>query len=535
MVITVASVISSLSGLFVKRHLLATFFNTEIAQQSLEAFWFAFQIPDMMFQFIILGALSAAFIPIFTTQKKENVDRAFAMSSIMMNTLLSVFLVVSVLVFIFAEPLTYFRTGSEFTPYQIDVIITLTRIMLIAQFFFAISNFLTGILQSFQRFMLPAVAPIFYNLGILLGVYLFSDTFGIYSAGMGVVIGAFCHMMIQLPAVLRLGFRYQFSFNLKYPGIQEFFRIMPPRAMSIGANEIRKIMLGFFASSVGNLSFLMMQLALTLMGIPIRYFGVSISQASLPFLSEESTDKDKKKFKKLVLQSLHQIAFLTFPATVLLLILRLPLVRLAFGTSDFPWPATVMTSKLVAIIAISVPTQALVHLLIRAFYALKDTKTPLIVAAGDVTLYIALSTIFVFYTSFGVMGIAAATTITALVEFLLLLFLLDRKVEGFARKEFWIPQIKMLVAAFFMAVFLYTPYKIFDELIFDTKHTVELIALTITTGSIGMLVYIYFAALFEIKELRMLTKLLHSFGPWRKQLAATKEILVETSVEGDDV
>jgi putative peptidoglycan lipid II flippase len=277
-----------------------------------------------------------------------------------------------------------------------------------------------------------------------------------------------------------------------------------------------------------------MQLGLSLMSIPIRFFGVSISQASLPFLSDESSERDLEKFKGLVLQSLHQIAFLTFPASVLLIILKLPIVRLVFGTTNFPWEATLTTSWVLAFLAVSVTVQALVHLLIRAFYALKDTRTPLYIAAVDVVLYIVLSFAFVQFTDFGVMGLAFTTTFTAFVEFLLFLFFLDKKVKGFARKAFWIPQIKMVTASFFMAIFLYLPFRIFDELIFDTTKTMELIALTITTGTIGMSVYIYFAALLEIKELRMITSLIYTFDKWRKPLREVKEVLLETSVEADD-
>lgn len=534
MIISMATMVSALSKLLVQRILISHFFGSLASQEALEAFWFAFQIPDMMFQLIILGALSAAFIPIFSSQKKENVERAFTMSSIMMNWLLLIFLVISVLVFVFAEPLTKMRTGHEFTPEQVDIVINLTKIMLLAQFFFAISNFLTGILQSFQRFVLPAIAPILYNFGILLGVFLFADSLGIYSAGIGVVIGAFAHMMIQLPLVLKLGFRYQLTLDVKYHGIKEFFKLMPPRALSIGANEARKLLLGFFATSLGNLSFLIMQLGLSLMSIPIRFFGVSISQASLPFLSDESSERDLEKFKSLVLQSLHQIAFLTMPATVLLIILKLPIVRLVFGTNNFPWEATLSTSWVLAFLAVSVTAQALVHLLIRAFYALKDTRTPLYIAGVDVLLYIGLSAFFIRYTDFGIIGLAFTTSFTAMVEFLMFLFLLDRKVRGFARKAFWIPQIKMLTASFFMAIFLYLPFRIFDELIFDTTKTMELVALTITTGTIGMSVYIYFAALLEIRELKMLTNLVYTFDKWRKPLAQTKEVLLEASVEADD-
>lgn len=221
-IISVASIISALSGLLVRRLLIAEFFSTHASQQALEAFWVAFQVPDTMFQLIILGALSAAFIPIFTTYRKRSEAEAFTMSSIMMNVLLLVFLVIGVVIFIFAEPITVLRTGDKFTPEQIIIVTNLTRIMIFAQFFFAVSNFATGILQSFQRFVLPAIAPIAYNLGILIGVYLFADIFGIYAAGIGVVIGAFIHVSIQLPLVLKLGFRYRPSLDLKHHGIGEF-------------------------------------------------------------------------------------------------------------------------------------------------------------------------------------------------------------------------------------------------------------------------------------------------------------------------
>jgi len=532
MIMAGASMISAVAGLLIKRLLNAYFIESA---QSLEAFWLAFQIPDMMFQLIVLGALSAAFIPIFTKYKRHSQKEAFHMSSIMMNILLLVFLAVGVVVFIFAKEITLFRTGEGISPAQIEIVTNLTRLMLLAQFFFAISNFMTGILQSFQRFVMPALSPIFYNLGIILGVVFFSNQLGIYSAGVGVVMGAFLHLAIQVPLVLKLGFKYSFSLNIGYPGIKQFFKIMPPRVMAVGASEVRKLSLGYFTTSLGGLSYLTIFYALTLMAVPIRLFGVPIGQASLPFLSDKSGSKERGKFVGLVLQSLNQISFLTFPASVLLLILRIPAVRLVFGTRHFPWATTVLLGKLVAIVALSITAQALAHLLNRAFYALKDTKTPFKIALVDLIIYFSLSYFFVFHTDLGVIGLAFATVITAITELFLLLFLLDKKVTGIAHKAFWVPQLKMLIASFFMAVFLYLPFKILDELVFDTSKTIELIALSITTGTIGMLVYLYFAALFEIRELKIVRDLISNFGPWRKILAKSEEVLLETGVEGDEI
>lgn len=535
-VITVANVLSSLSGLLRERLLISEFFSTTVSQQAYEAFQVAFQIPDMMFQLIILGAVSAAFIPVFTKLRKTDSEAtAFAMTSTAMTILLLVFAVTSVVVALFALPITELRTGQGFTPDQVLITARLTQIMLIAQLFFAVSNFLTGTLQAYQRFIIPAIAPVLYNMGILLGVFLFSSQLGIYSAGVGVIIGSFIHMFIQLPLALKLGFRYRPSLNFRVPGIKQFFRLMPPRLLSVSVSELQNLALGFFATSLGNLSFVVIRLALRLMTIPIRLFGVPISQASLPFLSRESTENNLERFSSLVTKSLNQIAFFAYPASVLLLILRVPFVRLIFGTHNFPWTVTLTTGRVVAIIAISIGAQAMVQLLIRAFHALHDTMTPFIITLITTIFYLLISWYAVFLSSWGVLGIAVGTSTTAFLELILCIILLNRKVPSLIKPVLLWPQIKILTASFFMAVFLYLPFRIFDELIFNTTRTIELLGLTITTSTIGMVVYVYFSALFDIRELGLVTHLLKNFGLWRKPLEKSQEVLVETSVEGDEV
>lgn len=535
-VITVANVLSSLSGLIRERLLISQFFSTIVSQQAYEAFQVAFQIPDMMFQLIILGAVSAAFIPVFTQLKRDHDEKtALQMSSTTMTILLLIFLVASIVVAFFAHPITAWRTGHEFTAEQVNITANLTQIMLIAQLFFAVSNFLTGMLQAYQRFIIPAIAPVLYNLGILIGVFLFSSQLGIYSAGVGVIIGAFIHMVIQLPLALKLGFRFKPSLSLSFPGVKQFFTMMPARLLTISVTELQNLSLGFFATSLGNLSFVVIRLALRLMTIPIRLFGVPIGQASLPFLSAQSGNKNLSGFTSLVTKSLHQIAFFAYPASVLLLILRIPFVRLIFGAHNFPWETTIITGKVVAIVSVSIGAQAMVQLLVRAFHALKDTRTPFFITLGTTVFYLLSSWYFVFQTNWGITGIAISTALAAFIELILCVMLLKNKLPKFTKSALWLPQIKILTASFFMAVFLYLPFKILDELVFNTSKVVELIGLTITTGTIGLLVYIYFSALFEVKELKLFADLITKFGPWRKLLEKTREVIVETSVEGDEI
>lgn len=531
-IIALANGCSILFG-FVRTRTILSYFSEDVVT----AWTLAFQIPDMLFQFLVFGALSAAFIPVFlNTQKNHSEEAAFKMSSIVLNILLILFSLVSFAVYIFAEPITVWRLGSEITAEQLSIIIDLTRIMLVAQILFTISNVFTGILQSYKRFIIPSIAPIIYNLGIIIGVVTLSGTFGIYSAGIGVGIGAFLHALVQLPLAYKLGFRPSFSLNWRFPGVKQLFLLSPARFITIGINQVQALAIAYFATSIGQLSFLYISYATYLSTFPIRIFGVPLSQAALPFLSQESQSEDHGRLPELITQSLNQIAFLALPTSALLLILRVPLVRLAFGTDNFSWTSTVTTGRILALLTISITAQAMVQLLIRAFHALKDTKTPLYISVLFTCVYIGAAWYVTAKTNLGIVGIGFVSAIGFLLELGLFLLALGYKVPGIISKALLVPQAKMLAASFFMAVFLYLPFRILDELVFDTTKTIELVGLTVTTGTIGVLVYIYFAALLEITELELVKKAVSTFtAKWKTQPNLTQELIIEPSRDNERV
>lgn len=532
-VITAAVFLSSLTGLLRNRLLVTTFFKTTELQQQLEAYWVSFRLPELVFQLLVIGALSAAFIPIFTKYEKQSKDQAFRMASSVLNLILLGFLAFSALVFIFAVPLTRLMTGGEFSAEQVMLSANMTRLMLLAQFFFAISNFLSGTIQSYKRFIIPALSPIAYNIGIIVGTVMLSPYFGIYGPTIGVVLGAFLHFVLQLPLARKLGFHYYPLIDFAHPGVKEIFKMMVPRTLTLSINQIQLFAIVFFATHLGGVSLTIINLAQQLMTFPIRIFGAPIGQAALPFLSKESNDGELDRFKGLVLRSLHQISFFAMPASVLLLILRIPIVRLAYGAREFPWQATLLTGWVVAILALSVTAQAMIHILIRAFYALHDTKNPLRVSLVTTGIFLAISSISAYYTSWGLVGLATALSISTTVEMLALLFILNGKVKGFIQGELWIPQLKMLVSSFLMAIFIWLPFRTLDELVFDTSRTVDLIGLTLTVGTIGMLTYTAFAVLLEVKELYMIQKVFGVIGNWQKSLSKTTEV-VETAGQSDE-
>ncbi|OIO43816.1 MAG: murein biosynthesis integral membrane protein MurJ [Candidatus Pacebacteria bacterium CG_4_10_14_3_um_filter_34_15] len=529
-VIAMANILSILSG-FIRTRVILSYFNEE----TVTAWTLAFQIPDMLFQLLVFGTLSASFIPIFLSVKRKNDEQtAFKMSSIVLNILMLIFAIASVIIYFYAEPLTLARVGDKLSSEQLSIVINLTKTMLLAQIFFTVSNVMTGILQSYKRFIVPSIAPIIYNFGIIAGVAIFHKTFGIYSAGIGVVFGALMHMIVQVPLAFKLGYKPTFSLNINFPGVKKLFLLSPARFLTIGVSHVQTLALGYFATSIGQLSFLYISYATYLSVFPVRLFGVPLSQAALPFLSQQSGKENLEKFRDLILQSLNQISFLAMPTSVLLLILRVPIVRLAFGTDNFSWHSTITTGKILAILAISITAQAMVQLLIRGFHALKDTRTPLIISVIFTAFYLVGSFAVVNYTNFGILGLAVISCVSFLVELLMYIIIFNKFMPNFISKSLLVPQLKILSASFFMAIFLYLPFRIFDELIFNTTKTIELIALTLTTGTIGMLVYIYFAAIFEIKELKLVNKAIRSFGQkWKSDENRTQEFLIETSVDDD--
>jgi len=521
-VIMAAVAMSRLLGLFRDRLLAGIFFGGR--EWQLDVYFAAFRIPDMIFELLVLGALSAAFIPVFSRYLEKKEKEAYYLSSSIINFLLVFFILLSVLVFIFAEPLVKLIVPT-FSPVEISLMVNLTRIMLLAQLFFCFSNFLTGVIQSHQRFLVPALSPVAYNLGIIFGIVVLSRWWGIYGPTIGVVLGAFLHLIIQLPLALRLGLRYSFVFDWRHPGVKQVARLMLPRTFALAVKQVELTVAVFLATSLAAGSLSIFYFAQHLMNLPIGLFGLTIGQAALPTLSRESGEKGFDKFKKTFLASFNQILYLALPASAILLVLRIPAVRIVFGAASFPWKATLLTGRVLAIFSISIFAQAVIHLLVRGFYALHDTKTPFLIGALAVLINVSLSFFFIFRLNLGILGLAWATTIASLIQTGLLLLFLNRAIGGFDKKEFFIPLIKMGVATVLTAVALWLPMRLLDRFILDTTRTINLILLTMVATASGMVVYLALTYFLGIAELKSYISLVKRLGRWRQVLEESEEMI----------
>lgn len=525
-VIMITYATSHLMGLLKTRLLISYFFKQATL---LDVYYSAFVIPDTVFQLLVVGSLSAAFIPIFSRYlgKKETAT-AWHVASSSLNLVLLIFIFISLGIFIFSRPLSAL-IAPGFAPDQLQIMSDLLRVMLLAQVFFCISGFLTGVIQSHQRFLIPALAPIVYNLGIILGTVLFSGSFGIFGPAIGVVIGSLFHMLIQLPIAFRLGFRFRFQLDFRHPGVREIVRLMPPRTAALGIDQIEQFIAVVISSILAPSTFTLLNVARLLYALPASLFGVTIGQAALPTLSRLSLEADHRDFTTTVVDSLLQITFFALPVSVLFIVLRIPIVRIVFGADSFPWEATLLTSKTLAILTVSSITSAAIQLIIRTFYALHDTRTPLIVGLAAAVFNGLTSFIAAKVLGYGILGLAFAISLTAILESLSLTWLLYRKIrwEKSLSSRLVSSLSRMLFVGLITGLSLWLPMRLLDQYVFDTTRTLPLLALTITTSAIGFSSYLIFSYLFKVSELAAFVSLIRRLQRFKDVLLPqSKEVLI---------
>lgn len=518
LVIGLSYLASALLGL-IRNHLLAARFFGGL-EGDLDIYFAAFVIPDTIFQLLIVGAISAAFIPLFQETAHASKEKAYELTNTALTSLGLILAFATLLLFIFARPLA--DLIAHYPEDKLTLMANLIRLMSLAQILFTFSAFLTGLLQAQRRFLLPAIAPLLYNIGTISGIIFLSSSLGIYSAAVGVIFGAFLHFLVQLPLAYHLGYFPKLNLDLRHKGVATMLRLMPPRTLALGIDQIERWVAVNLTSLLAAGSLSIFSFARQLYILPISLFGISLSQASFPSLADDAAKRDYYEFKATLSKAILQIFFFALPASVLVLVLRIPLVRLAFGARTFPWEATLLTAKTLAIFALSIAPQSVVHALIRANHALKNTRTPLYVGALSMLVFTAFAYITTKVLNWGLVGIAVGISLASLVDFLLLYLFLTRQI-GRLNISFRI--LKMTLVSLLTGLSLWLPMRFLDQFVFDTTKTVSLIALTLIVSAVGFLVYLLFSFLLKIEELSEVVAMVKKLGNWRKILGQTDEVL----------
>jgi len=396
------------------------FASTFGAGDTLDVYYAAFRIPDTIFALLVVGALSASFIPLFMKYYSGGcLDHlgAWKFTNRMLHLVAGGYVVLAILGVAFADPLAQL-IAPGFSAFKQEHVSEFMRVMFFAQFFLAISTVFGSVLQATRRFLLFSLAPVFYNLGIIFGALVLVKSLGPIGLAWGVVLGAILHMGISAYGMKDLGYRFERPTKLLDPDTQEALVLMGPRVLGLGVTQIQFLILSVIASGLAVGSVSSFQLAFNLQFFPVGILGVSYSISVFPVLSEYVRTRDIEAFRNSFSLTVRQILYFIIPATVLFLLLRAQIVRVVLGGGVFGWSETILVADTLAFFALSFFAQSITFILVRGLFAFKDSMTPLV--AGIFSAVIMVFASFAFSKTYGVVGLAMAFSLTSIVQMALL-------------------------------------------------------------------------------------------------------------------
>ncbi len=502
-IVGTASVLSRLLGL-VRDRLLASRFG---AGDALDAYFAAFKLPDFIFNILVVGALAAAFIPIFLEYWNRDREQAWQAASGFLNLLTLALAVLAALSVVFA-PLIVRLIAPGFTGDTFDETVHLTRILLSSVVLFGISNVFSGVLNALRRFVAFSLAPIVYNVGIIIGIVWFVPIWGTTGLAWGVVLGAALHGLVQLPAVLRAGFRWRPT-GLSEP-VQRILRLMAPRMLGLGVVQVNQVVMTAIASGLAVGSVAVFNLATNLASFPISVFGISLAVSAFPVFSAAVADGDERGFVDSFSKTFRQVLFFIIPVSVAVLLLRAQVVRLILGSGAFDWEDTVLTAQALGFFSLTLFAQSTLPLLARSFFALKDTKTPVIISTVAVVINILAGV--VLSNRWGILGLSAAFSGAALVNMLLMVAALRTRVATLDDQRIVSSIVKIIIGSSVAGLVIqFAKYTIAPHVDMQTFVGV----LVQTTGALlaGLLVYVVVAMVLRFEEVSTIRR--WTVNAWR--------------------
>lgn len=510
-ILSAMMVTSRLFGV-IRNRTLAEFFTKE----ELDIFFAAFRVPDFIFEIIITGALSSAFIPIFIKYKKNPESLKENMSSII-NVMMMLLVFLVTFGYIFADKIVPL-TIPGFSASDTQLVVELSRIFILSQLpFMVLGNIFSGIGQANKTFILTAIAPIVYTIGLIAGTIFLSSTYWIYGPAFGVMIGALLFFLIQFPIVFVVDFSYKlFAFNKKV--IKEFFTLVVPRTLSVLTSQIDHTVDLILATLIGGGSYTIIYFAQRLQLFPVAFVGMAFGQASLPYISSLYKDKKFKTIKDLFVDSILQVFYVSVPMSIFFIFARTPLVRIAYGGGRFDWDATVQTAIALSAFALSIPIHSIFYFITRVFYASHDTKTPFLVNLFAIGINMGLSVYFIIIKELPVWALGISFSISITINVIILMVLYYRRIKGFSLTKLAINTSKIYMISFIAALPSYAVIKIFDNLILDTARTINVFLLLLLSAFVYGVFYLFSSWFFTVEEVYVLTKLLLKVKALRKRI-----------------
>ena len=480
------------------------------ASYQTDAFYVAFRIPNLLRRLFAEGSITVAFVPIFTEYLNKGKQEAHnALNSIFTTLFLIVFLV-SILGVVFS-PLVVkvFAFGFDEKTFQLAV--QLNRIMFPYILFISLAALSMGILNSLRHFFAPAFSPVLFNVVIIASIVLFYGFFErpIVSLAVGVIVGGVLQLALHIPFLIRNGYLYSFTAKLKHTAVKGIALLMTPQLFGLAVYNLNILVNTQYASFMPNGTITYLYFSERLIEFPLGIIAVSIATVMLPKLSAEAADNRMDVFKKDYMSSLRLMLFILIPSLAGLIALRVPLCSVLFERGEFTASEVVQTAQ--ALLGYSVGLWAIggLRITVPAFYALKDTRTPVIVAFVAFIVNIILGYILGLYLSLHQLGLALASSVSATVNFLFLIYFLNKRAGKLVSDDFINFIVKVVL---FSAVMGLLTWKVSEYVNWsDNKSTLNILYL----GGIllfSFVIYFGLSRIFNIKEIADLKAILSRKG-----------------------
>jgi putative peptidoglycan lipid II flippase len=502
-IVMVGFLLAKVAGI-ARQMIIARTFGTD---GTLDAYFAAFTAPDIIFMLISGGALATAFIPVLAGYVSRNdggatdEQGAWRVASNVLTVTFSLSLIVSLIVALLAPWLVRNIVAPGFSPDLQALTVDMMRLVLISTIIFSISGLVTGVLHTLQHFLLPAFAPLFYNVGIIVGALFIKPMMpegqGVYGLVWGSIIGALLHLGVQLPALFRHRVRLRPVFDLSDPGLRQVAILMGPRALALALINTKLVIKSNFASRLEPGSLSAIDYAWDLMQLPETIFATAVATAVFPTLAALYSQGAMHKLAETFNQTIRAILALTVPAAIGLLVLGLPIVRAFYERGEFGLESSLRVSYALSFFAFGVVGHGLLEVVARLFYAQKDTLRPLYAAA--LMLVATAGSSWLLLEPLGIGGIAFGDTFGVFVEVGVLLWWLRARLPEAADSTTWRAAFKIAGAAALMAV----------ALLGWTQLTEGMNVFLVAGGGIliGMAVYGVAALGLGLEEIRMVPRM----------------------------
>jgi len=463
------------------------------ASDLLDVYYISFNIPDFVFNLLVVGAVSSAFIPVFIEYQSRKNGEEWGLVNNFLNILV-VTMTATVGILLIIAPWIIGIIAPGFSPDKKELAVLFTRVMLFSPIIFSISVVVGSVLQVFHRFLAYALAPIMYNLGIIFGAMFLVPKFGPLGLAEGVVLGALLHLLVQLSALRGIGFKWKKIWNHGDSGMIKIFKLMIPRTIGLAAVQINWIILNAMATTISTGSVVILNFANNFQYLPISLVGISTAVASFPTLSREALEENKKAFGDRINKTLRQVLFIVLPLSFLMIYLRTDLIRIILGSGLFAPRDVELTGNVLGFFMLGVFAQSVIPFLARSFYAMQNTFVPVVASMFGVGINILLA--WHLSSSLGIFALPLAFSLAGILNALTLIIFLKFRLKTISLKEIGVYLLKIIYICVIMVLVMFLVDIFID---FDINFVGSLYQIIILS-LIGILTFGVFSSILKINE-----------------------------------